>query len=560
MKLILVEYLASLRERDELDVIVPDALSELGFNVISRPTIGTRQHGVDVAAVGEGPDGVKTLFLISIKRGNLSREDWSSGTQSLRSSLEEIIEVYVEQQVPKRYSDLPVCIVICLGGEFLQNARVEIDAFTSKHSNDRITFEVWNGDRLADLLLSGILRENALPKTWRNDFRKSVALVDEPHVSFQHFRSLVSSIVSDCKKRISARLTALRQVYLALWTLYVWARQADNIETAYLSSELALLLSWHLIKEQVSKKSKLARQVNYTFTRMVSLHASIADEYIATYIKPRATLHNGLTSAVPSQSSLDINLRLFDIVGRVGARGLWLVRELHLLSSGKKNAQLRSKQAEIQDLAELLADILRTNPILLTPIKDSQAIDISIACTFLSVATDIGTIKRWIHQVVRATCFAYLRHGPYPCIFEDYRDLIDHPKKTEKYRVGVTSGSLLVPTLALWAAIGDDADTLGVLADFVSEHYSHSTLQLWYPGPDSEERFYSNLDHHGLAFTDTKIERVCSKVIDPIRSECAASNEFESLSANKLGLWPLLITACRHHRYPIPPHFCPFPD
>ena len=37
MKLIFVEYLASLRERGELDVIMPDLLSEVGFSVISRP-------------------------------------------------------------------------------------------------------------------------------------------------------------------------------------------------------------------------------------------------------------------------------------------------------------------------------------------------------------------------------------------------------------------------------------------------------------------------------------------------------------------------------------------
>ena len=37
MKLVIREYLASLRERDELDAILPDLLSELGFTVFSRP-------------------------------------------------------------------------------------------------------------------------------------------------------------------------------------------------------------------------------------------------------------------------------------------------------------------------------------------------------------------------------------------------------------------------------------------------------------------------------------------------------------------------------------------
>ena len=65
MKLILKEYLASLRERDELDAILPDLLSQLGFTVLSKPQRGTRQYGVDVAAVGALNGGIeKTLPLL----------------------------------------------------------------------------------------------------------------------------------------------------------------------------------------------------------------------------------------------------------------------------------------------------------------------------------------------------------------------------------------------------------------------------------------------------------------------------------------------------------------
>ena len=41
MKLLFRNYLASLRERNELDAVLPDLLSELGFVVYSRPQRGT---------------------------------------------------------------------------------------------------------------------------------------------------------------------------------------------------------------------------------------------------------------------------------------------------------------------------------------------------------------------------------------------------------------------------------------------------------------------------------------------------------------------------------------
>ena len=73
MKLIIRQYLASLKERGELDAILPDLLSELGLNVYSRPRRGTRQNGVDVAAIGQlTDDNTDKVYLFSIKGGDLT--------------------------------------------------------------------------------------------------------------------------------------------------------------------------------------------------------------------------------------------------------------------------------------------------------------------------------------------------------------------------------------------------------------------------------------------------------------------------------------------------------
>jgi len=76
MNLIIREYLASLRERDELDAVLPDLLSQLGLNVFSRPGRGTRQDGVDVGAVGRLNGGTEKVYLFSVKPGDLTRRDW----------------------------------------------------------------------------------------------------------------------------------------------------------------------------------------------------------------------------------------------------------------------------------------------------------------------------------------------------------------------------------------------------------------------------------------------------------------------------------------------------
>lgn len=554
MKLILVEYLASLKERGELDVILPDLLSEIGMSVFSRPAIGTRQHGVDVGAVG-GPGGERKVFLISIKPGDLKRPDWDTGQQSLRASLNEIRDVYIPKLLPGPYRDLSVVIVLCLGGELHEGVRMNVESYMGNHTREGLEFEVWNGDVLAGQLLSGVLRENALPETWRSDFRKSLALVDEPDASFEHFCRLVNSIGHACEAAAPARLTAIRQIYLGLWTLYVWSRNAENIEAAYLCSERAVLIAWELIKEYIEGKSEVARQSRQSMERLIGLHALIADDYITSYVEPRAKTAHGLSAAVPSAASLDVNLRLFDLVGRIGSKGLWLLHSAKLLGQNGKEEEEEEVRLAVQRMAQLLGDIVANNPILFTPIKDSQAIDINIACLFLNGVGSNSVIRDWIGKTAEATMFAFRTHGLYPCVHNEYRDLIDHPKQDDDYRVEATGGSLLIPTLAVWAAVTRDAETLERLADFVAGDYAHATLQLWYPGSDTETHLYRGSDAHGLAAPGIEIHRSHEEMLAPIKLECEATGVFTSLSAVSFGLWPLVILASRHHRVPVPPQF-----
>ena len=77
MKLILKQYLASLKERSELDAVLPDLLSNMGMNVFISPTRGVKEYGVDVAAVGRMNGEEEKVFLFSVKSGNLTRETWN---------------------------------------------------------------------------------------------------------------------------------------------------------------------------------------------------------------------------------------------------------------------------------------------------------------------------------------------------------------------------------------------------------------------------------------------------------------------------------------------------
>lgn len=188
MKLVFRQYLASLRERRELDAVLPDLLSELGYNVISRPSIGTRQYGVDVAAISP-PDaaGQHQLYLFSLKQGDLTRADWDGTPQALRSSINDIIDVYIPTRIAKVHRKLEIVICLCFGGDVQEAVRDNVTQFTNGLSRDGLSFEEWNGDYLAGLLVEGVLREQLVRPELRTHFQKAVAMVDEPEVAFTHF-------------------------------------------------------------------------------------------------------------------------------------------------------------------------------------------------------------------------------------------------------------------------------------------------------------------------------------------------------------------------------------
>lgn len=111
MKIILKEYLASLKERGDLDkAVLPNLLSEIALRVLNTPMIGTRQNGVDIAAVGKikGEDKQSYLYLFVIKAGNVRRNDWDGGAQAVRAELNEAREVYLRSNVSKEHAELGI--------------------------------------------------------------------------------------------------------------------------------------------------------------------------------------------------------------------------------------------------------------------------------------------------------------------------------------------------------------------------------------------------------------------------------------------------------------------
>ncbi len=558
MKLIIREYLASLRERNELDALIPDLLSQMGLDVFSKPGIGNRQYGVDVAAFGSIDGQPEKVYLFSIKSGDLGRKDWNSGSQQdLQPSLDEIRDVYIPTHLPAEYKTKPVEICICFGGDLKEEIRLNVSAYEETYKTDMLSFSEWGGEKLAGYVEKFLLREELLPEKCRSLLRKSLAFLDEPDVSHKHFCQLVKLLSDDADKKPKEILTAMRQLYLCLWILYAWCREANNVESAFLSSERALLIAWSMEKPLLGKKDKTSKAMFEIFHAIIQLYLQITNYYLKIKIIPHTGKLYALSRAVAPSCALDVNLKLFDTLGRLALSGLWLYCFLGRFQQDDAQERKEAIQQIIEQYYIGIKQFIINNPILFTPYKDDQAIDIALAAYFLAIdQRNHGDLHAWLLNMVHRISFLFQTNNTYPCILRSYHDLLEHPvRNRENYQKNVTNASVLYPTIAVFAALlGFDDIYLGV-QKIKSEFLSHCDFQYWYPDTTSEEHYYKNDNLHGAAFLGVYVDKEPKSFLADVFNECEESAYFQELSAIKYGHWPLILLASRHYRLPIPLHF-----
>ena len=554
MKLIIKEYLSSLKERGELDVILPNLLSQMGLRVFSRPGRGPRQFGVDIGAVGSIGGNVEKVFLLSVKPGNLGRKDWDTDVTSLRPSLNEIFDVYIPTHLPIELKGLPVNICICIGGDIEESVRLNISQYEEAKSTNLIKIVEWDGDHLASWIEEHFLQENLLPEEVRPLLRKSLALLDEAHASFNHFSKLLrkfSQVETSTRKQ---DLTILRQMNICLWILFSWARAVNNLESCFLAAERTLLLSWERSKKYFAIQNKSNESIQQAFYSTHTTYQIIQRKYVSK-ILPFMGIKHGLSKAVCSSDKLDINLKLFDVLGRIAIAGMWTKWHLDVAREAKEDTN--KFEEEINFICHQLKTLINNNPMLYTPFTDDQSIDIFLTVLLWSfIDGNEKDIGHWISKIFDKSLFSYKVHGPYPCIHRDYLALLEHPERSDdEYRQSATAGSILYPTIGLWAALLKIDELYRNVQKAKVENLSHCTFQFWYPDEETEKRWCKNDDLHGATFTNIPIEHDAPSFLEALWNECENQNYFNELSCMKIGYWPLLLVACRHYRFPVPIHF-----
>lgn len=485
MQLIIREYLAQLKESGELDRILPDLLLSMRLTPLSRPQVGTRQDGVDIAAVGKDEDGVKTLFLFTVKRGDIARNDWAGGPQDVRASLDDILDIYLATRIDPQHKKLRKKVILCTGGDLKQAVEPNWIAYNRKYTKQgKLEFDFWGGDKLAILIEKHLFNENVLPEKLRAKFRRVLALLSEPDQSLQDYYAILNELLSS--KELKGKSSAVkkkiystfRTINLCQSIIYFWAKQAENLKPAMLSSERTVLNLWNsIITHKLEKDTEAVRA-------FVHCHQTLMLCYGDYYQKIEKLCYtvNGLHGYGNHAAQEAVN-----IFEHLGFLGIFASLHWHLYQLTKNDQSLQNCKIIVRALQHLICNHSAAS----APCYDRHINEISIAINLIVAHADRQFVEDWILQIVDNISFSYAHMGKYfPISTDSFDDLVAICVSDAVDKEKLFNLSTLLPILAYWCVTLNLEKPFKVIRENQEKFYPQCTFEVWNPDSKTEKTLY----------------------------------------------------------------------
>ncbi|CAN7617308.1 hypothetical protein LJR260_004399 [Variovorax paradoxus] len=558
MRLILAQYLATLRERDEFDRLLPELLQAMDYVPLAKPQTGVRQFGVDFAAVGVSPDdGIKEVLLFVIKQGNIGRKEWSADEPAdLRPTLNEVLDAFIPTHLAPEYRPLRKVIIVATTGGFKQDMQLNWAGYEERYKSIA-SFQQWPGERVAGLLEAHLLNENLFANEDRSDLRKALALSGDRDYAFGDFLRLLQrqlGLKDDGSLMLpplenDKLLKAIRRVSLATQICAHWAQADGDSRQAIWVMERALLWVWHRV--QLTPQTG-RRAFHAAMADMWSSYLHVATHFLEV-MKDHFSVKDGMSGY--ARENAEYSLVLFEHIGLLSSIGL---AQLMVKTNDANQTAIRQGNADV--VAGHLDALIRNHAAAASPRLDRNVVEINLALVLLTLTNHHQAAQDWIKDMVLRLHFNFQRKKMFPIGSDSLDDLADLETLWEESRAdALMSTSWMLATLAAWSALQHIDDAYQLLVKGKSTDYANVCAQLWHPTKDWPSTWYFSAAHHELGnseapFTLPEDPAALRARLDEFLAEKRYAWEAHS-PALDIGFWALDILACRHFKTPVPASF-----
>lgn len=246
MRLIIKEYIAQMKEKDELDLLLCDVLGQQGYIADNKPKTGNRQYGVDIQVHNN-----KELLLLVVKQGNIDRQVWSGNQNSVRQSLEEIKDVYLGLLTEDELSK-DIRVIVATNGVKDEAIRPNWSGYVNSNRNwsgKQIEIQFWGIDQIVEMVRENFLNEYLFDSKLQSTLRKALYYVEENDYKRTYYEKIIDSLIEKMQnaKGEKAFQRSVTSLYLASQMICQYAVESGVITIAVLVSEYLLIRYWKFI-------------------------------------------------------------------------------------------------------------------------------------------------------------------------------------------------------------------------------------------------------------------------------------------------------------------------
>lgn len=553
MRLLLTEYINTLKEDGELDALIQDILKANGIAIFSRPERG-RQYGVDIYAIG--PDfednRIEKVFLISVKQGDLDRRTWDLEQNSIRPSLDEIKDTFIRNNLAEQHKHLPIKIVVAFNGLIKTAVQQNWRGYTE--NNSQYEYTLWTEGWLLKQFEEHLLNEQAFSSEIRSLFRKTIIHVDVPDYDFHDYALLLELIRKNFNeaKHKKAKLKILRELNVIASIILKYCVEADNLLHAVKMGEQYILALGSIVFPGEGDKE-------FTLCFVNAFH-TVLETYMRYFhkIAPVAMVRDGLSKNIKSASVYtDIVYRqvgIFAISGLV----VFQLRDIIKESPGDAVVDLVNRfDHKLNEIATTLVAMINNNMIFYNPRSDDQHIEISLLFLFLQRLGLPQHIRAMLGMFAEQMGEAYFRLGIFPEYHNDKRTIAELDVDFEERRKYEYQSSTLLTVLSEWCAVVDDEETYKTLHAFKNGLLKEVELTLWLPEKETEEIYYnkyatreSGFALSGIALPET-LGEYKAVILEEYKKTCF-EKDFASV---KQTIWTIGLMASRRYRTYMFPYY-----
>lgn len=558
LALVIAEYLRTLKERNELDRLLPDLLIEMGYVPVARPQTGNRQFGVDIAARGTNPDtGQAELLLLVIKQKDIGRAEWDGGDQAIRPSLNEIFDVYLKSHVEAEDIGKPVHIAVVTNGELKQTIQAGWSGYVNDQK-DRALIEFWGLDKLATLIENNLLDEHIFQDEDRRELRRALALAgdveydqrDLHRLMLRTLRLTPEGMPADPSMSKKDLLKALRVVNFAAHAFASWALGDGDGRQGLRAMERVLLWSWHRVRAFDAWESD--KEMIQALGSVWQGYLTVGRHYFEK-LQAHCYVEDGLLGY--ASDSAELSLVAFEQIGMLASIGL-----THVLSVVDDDKDGAAQLENADTVAAALASLISTNGICNSPCFDRHSQDIVLGMLLLVLTGRVDIAKRWLQTLIRNIDYAFKAKRYVPIDSDSIDDLADiggwHSGQTADK---LMKTSWMIAVLAGWCTVLGLGESYRVLRQGLVQDYPETCAQLWHPDKQIHEHLYFHAAHFlsGASEAPIRLTEDMSHWLAHMRVIVESEQGKECLQTMgcKVGLPGIDLIACRHFGTPVAPAF-----